>query len=114
MHELSIAQEVIRQVEETARRENARKVLTVTLTIGRWSGVDSESLAFVFPLAAEGTSVEGARLSIDEVPARVSCLECHKESEPAMPLLTCDHCGSRNVQAVAGRELFIKSVEIES
>ena len=114
MHELSIAQSVIEQVEVVARREKAVRVLTVTLTIGALSGVERESLEFVFPMAAEGTLAEKAALAVEEVPARLTCRACRAESDARMPLLACGKCGSGDVEISGGRDLFIKSVELET
>ena len=114
MHELSIAQSVIEQVEQAAGKEKAVRVLTVTLAIGALSGIERESLEFVFPMAAEGTIAAGAVLVVEEVPATAKCRACHAESDAQTPLLTCGKCGSSDVDVSGGRDLFIKSVELET
>jgi hydrogenase nickel incorporation protein HypA/HybF len=114
MHELSIAQSVIEQVEETARNEKATRVLTVTLSIGTLSGVEREALEFVFPMAAEGTLADGAALRVETIQAKLKCRACQTEADARIPLLTCAQCGSGDVEISGGRDLFIKSVELET
>ena len=114
MHELSIAQSVIEQVTETARKEKAVRVVTITLAIGVLSGVERESLEFAFPLAADGTLAAGAHLIIEEVPARFACRACHAETDFEMPMVACPTCGSGEVEVSGGRDLIIQSVELET
>ncbi len=114
MHELSIAQSIIQQIEDVARNEKAARVVTISLAIGALSGVERESLEFVFPMAAEGTMAEGAALVIENVPARLKCHACQAKSDARMPLLTCGKCGSSDVDVSGGRDLVIKSIELET
>ena len=114
MHELSIAQSIIEQVEDVARKEKAVRAVFVSLVVGALSGVERESLEFVFPMAAEGTIAEGATLVIEDMPARLKCHACRAESDARMPLLTCGKCGSSDVDITGGRDLVVKSVELET
>ncbi len=64
MHELSIARNVVAIVADAAR---GRKVVRVTLEIGRLSGVVPDSIVFCFQAVAEGTALDGAALDIAEL-----------------------------------------------
>lgn len=114
MHELSIAQSVVDQVTDAARKEKAVRVVTITLAIGALSGVERESLEFAFPLAAEGTLAADAHLVIEEVPARLTCRACHAETDFEVPMVACSKCGSGDIEVSGGRDLIIKSVELET
>jgi len=113
MHELSLAQGLVEQVQRAAAAEGAVRVLGLTLVMGAYSGVDREAFEFAFPLAAEGTCLEGAELRIEEIPVTVYCLSCQKESNPEIPYLICSHCGSTDLKLTGGREFLIQSVELE-
>lgn len=113
MHELSIAIALVEQMEQVARERNATAVPRVTLTVGVLSGVDPEALKGTFPLAAEGTPAAGAELVVEVVEAKVRCRRCGKLSTPAMPFLRCMDCGGLDVEVESGRELFIKSMDID-
>ena len=113
MHELSIAQALVEQVEEAATKEHALHVVRVVIAVGALSGVDSESLRFLFPLVAEGTVADGAELVIERVAARVRCLACGQEAQTEATFIGCSACGAKEVELSAGRELNIKTVELE-
>lgn len=68
MHELSLAEETVRIVEDAARRDGFARVRTVFVEIGRDSCVMPEALAFCFESAAKGGVAEGARLEIARPP----------------------------------------------
>jgi hydrogenase nickel incorporation protein HypA/HybF len=108
MHELAIAQSVVDGVTE---RLGDTPVGVVHLVIGRLSGVDVAALGFCFDLAAEGTTVEGARLDIDEPAGRARCRACGAEFA-ADDLLPMCRCGSVDVELCRGQELLVRSVEV--
>ena len=63
MHELSLTRNVVSMVAE---RAGGRGVLGVKLRIGRLAGVSVEAVRFCFDVCAQGTSVAGARLVVEE------------------------------------------------
>jgi hydrogenase nickel incorporation protein HypA/HybF len=58
--------------------------------------------------------VEGAELVLDEVPARVVCRRCGSETEIERLPLGCAACGSLETDVVAGEELEVEAIEVES
>jgi hydrogenase nickel incorporation protein HypA/HybF len=113
MHELSLAQGLVEQLEQAATAENAIRVGRVAVVVGRYSGVEPDAFLFAFPFAAEGTLLEQAELVIEELPATVRCKACNAESHPDPILLACGKCGSNDVELVGGREFLVKSIELE-
>ena len=55
MHELAICQALIEQVERVARDNAARRILSITVSVGPLSGVEPQLLEHAYPLAAAGT-----------------------------------------------------------
>ena len=113
MHELSIAMSLVEQMEKVAREQKATSVPQITLSVGVLSGVDPEALKGAFPLAAEATIAAGADLVVEIVEARVRCRACGTSSKPEAPFLCCVDCGGSDVEVEAGRELHIKSMDVE-
>jgi hydrogenase nickel incorporation protein HypA/HybF len=113
MHELSIAQALIEQAGDVAKQNHARCVTGITVAVGALSGVDHDALKFVFPMAAEGTLAEAASLIVDTVPAQVLCHTCNRVSNPELPSFACRQCGSENIEITGGRELMLKSVDVD-
>jgi hydrogenase nickel incorporation protein HypA/HybF len=64
LHELSLISEVIEQVSRDACQRGFQKVNSVTLTIGRLSHIQPDSLKFCFDLAKQQTILHDAALEI--------------------------------------------------
>ena len=111
MHELSIAKNIIDVVTNNLAEYPGARVDLIKVEIGIFSGVDPEALRFCFPLAAEGSSVDGAELLIDTVPLTVSCRECGND-HAISDSMQCPVCGSLNVTITSGRELAVSSVDL--
>lgn len=113
MHELSLAQALVDELERIKVKENAVDVLSVTVTVGALSGVDCESLKSVFPLVTEGTGLARTALVIRETPAVVRCEECGRDTVPELAFFRCGACGSSRVRITGGREFLIQSVQVQ-
>jgi len=113
MHELSLATALVEQVERVCEAERATAVETIRLRLGALAGVNREAFEFAFPLAAEGTRAEHAKLVFEAVPAELACDDCGQRTTPGKMFLTCGACGSRRVRVTAGREFEIVSVEVK-
>jgi hydrogenase nickel incorporation protein HypA/HybF len=113
MHELSICQAIVAQVERIAAQHAATTVASITLRIGPLSGVEAMQLEHAYPLAVAGTVLDRARLVIDSVPVRVRCRTCLEESAATPNRLVCAHCGEWRTDIVSGDELLLASVELD-
>ena len=110
MHELSIAESVVRIAD---RHAAGRRVARVEVKIGRLRQVVPSALEFAFQLVAEGTTVDGAELAIEDVPAAGVCRDCATESSlPDFPF-RCLHCGGLDLEVIRGEELLVDSLELE-
>jgi hydrogenase nickel incorporation protein HypA/HybF len=110
LHELSIAESVVRIAGHQA---NGRRVSKVHMKVGHLRQVVPSALAFSFELVAEGTPVEGAELEMEEVPAAGTCGGCGAESELSGFPLRCQLCGDLNLEIVRGEELLVEYLELE-
>ena len=110
MHELSIAESVVRIACEHA---GGRRVARVDLKVGRLRQVVPGALTFAFELVAQGTEAEGAELAIEDVPAAGRCRRCGRESELDDFPLCCAHCGGLDLELLRGEELLVDWLELE-
>ncbi len=110
MHEMGLTQSIVAIVAEQAR---GRKVKRVTLEIGRLAAVMPDAIRFCFDVVAQGSALDGAVLDIIEIPGRAHCLDCGSEVMLVDIVGRCG-CGSRNLERLAGDELNIKSMELET
>jgi hydrogenase nickel incorporation protein HypA/HybF len=114
MHELGITQNMFDLVLEEAEKAGARKVCQVDLVIGELTGAVGESIQFYFDILSRGTIVEGALISIKVVPPMVLCRNCNQTSKiPKEEFWKCPHCTEGSMEIIAGRELMVKSIEVE-
>jgi hydrogenase nickel incorporation protein HypA/HybF len=109
MHELGITQNIVAICTEKA---GSRKVLKVTIEIGKLSAIVPDAIRFCFDLCAAGTAVEGARLEINEIDGRGKCTTCGKEVNLNLLAGRCE-CGSTDIKCIAGQELNIKEMEVD-
>ncbi|MCP4751300.1 MAG: hydrogenase maturation nickel metallochaperone HypA [Proteobacteria bacterium] len=111
MHEVSIAMSILDIALEEARKAEAKKISGIRLQIGAKSGVVVDSLEFAFEMVTKNTPAEDARLDIERIPFRGECVACGHLFE-CDDFLICDRCGHFG-KIVSGRELEIKSIEVE-
>ena len=113
MHELAITQSIFDIVLEQAEKAKARKVGKVNLVIGEMTGVVSDCVQLYFDFISKGTLAEGAALSFVMVPPKAQCQGCNELFELKEFGRTCPSCGGNRLQIVAGKELFVESIEVE-
>jgi hydrogenase nickel incorporation protein HypA/HybF len=112
VHELSICQALLEQVEAVASQEGALQVVQVRVGIGPLSGVEPQLLQQAFQLARAGSIAATASLLIDRLPVRVSCRECGQETEAEVANLVCGNCGDWHTRLVSGDEMLLTQVEL--
>jgi len=111
MHELGITRNIVAIVSERSR---GQQVLRVTLEVGRLSGMFAEAIRFCFDVCSKGTPLADATLEINEVEGRGHCDACGAEPVMAAPLGRCPVCREPRLRIVAGTELKIREMEVES
>jgi len=115
MHELSVCQGLLREVEAVARDHSAERVLSVVLRIGPLAGVEPMLLEQAFTLASAGTLVAGSKLVIEQAALRLQCTECGQQAQaPSTNCLTCPACGSCRAPGLEGVELLLTRVELQT
>ena len=114
MHELSIVQTLIEQVEQEVQRSGQEgQVTRLELVIGRLSGVNSDSIRFALQMLTPGTLLEAAEVHITEPKARCCCRACGARSEIDEFVVECPACGNADLFIEGGRDLILQSIELE-
>jgi len=111
MHELSITRSVVAIVAERAA---GQRVTRVRLEIGSLSAILPDAVRFCFDICAADTALSGARLEIVEIPGRGRCGECGFEGPLSRLAGRCPQCEQASLHVIAGQELNIKEMEVES
>ena len=112
MHELSLAMNVVKIVEQEAKKAEAQKVNSITLEIGECAGVNHEILDFSWPLAVRGTIAENAEKIVQKVDGRAKCEHCDFEFEIHKLFEPCPVCRSYSYDIIQGKEFRVKSISI--
>jgi len=113
MHEMTIAMNIVDIVCQKASDEKAHKINSVELEIGDLSGIMIDSLKFCFEAACKNTIAIGAELNINIINAKAFCKSCKKEFYMDSDFSPCPKCNDFNIEIVAGKELSIKSFNID-
>jgi hydrogenase nickel incorporation protein HypA/HybF len=112
MHELSVCQAMIDQIENLVVQHRARYVEAVDVEIGELSGIDAGLFADAFSIMKEGTCAESAILNARPLPPWVQCIECNQRTATRAHHLVCGSCGGYRVTVVQGNELRLRNVKL--
>ena len=113
MHEMGIAMQIIEiATESIPEDQKGVQVEKINLKIGKLSNVVPDSLTFCFEIASKDTAVDGAILSIENIPVHARCKECSAEWTVEKPVFKCTACGSGQIKILAGQEMDISSIEL--
>jgi len=113
MHEMTIAVGIIDIVCKKAEEENATKINNVFLEIGELSGVMIDALEFGFEAATKNTLAEGAELKINKIKGKAFCKNCNTVFKIENDFSPCPDCEDFNIEIKRGKELSIKSFNID-
>ncbi len=114
MHELSITESILNTALSEAKRNNASRVVKISLTMGELSSVVPECVQEYFDLISEDTIAYKALLVFNTVPAMIHCSACGTDSHIRHYRLMCPACQSQQIQIISGQEFYIDNIEIES
>ncbi len=111
MHEYSIIQSLVDEVESVARRHAGASVHAVYVGIGELAGVDAGLLQTAYDTFRAGTMCEAAELTIRRVAARWHCPACQASIDRG-EILRCPLC-NEPARLAAGDEIVLERVELE-
>ncbi|MBN1688605.1 MAG: hydrogenase maturation nickel metallochaperone HypA [Candidatus Omnitrophica bacterium] len=114
MHEMSIAQGMIEQIEKIAQDYDAIRVTKVEIETGILRQVIADVMQTAFQAVSEGTLAEGSLLELREVPALAECRKCKMSFEPEIDNFLCPQCHLADVKILQGDEIILKSMECDS
>ena len=121
MHEFAMTTQIVENVLEAAKRNDAKKVTEVHLVIGKMTFLGIDQLRFSYKILTEDTIMKESKLIIKEQDGIILCPSCGFkgtvpiEDDPAyhvpIPSLRCPKCGEA-AKIVEGKECTITSIRI--
>ncbi|MDP3352553.1 MAG: hydrogenase maturation nickel metallochaperone HypA [Flavobacteriaceae bacterium] len=113
MHELSIVLGIVKIAEDETKKANASRVESIELEIGTLAGVEFDSLDYVWESAVKDTVLENAEKQINIIIAKGKCVDCDTIFELKNYYDSCPNCQSFFKSILQGKELRVKSLEVE-
>ncbi len=114
VHELSVCQALLIQVEDLARRQAAASVVRITIECGPLSGVEPTLLKDAFAIMRLGGIAAAAELSVVSARVSIECMECGARDEARPNRLVCGVCGGFRTRVIAGDELRLRRIEMRT
>jgi hydrogenase nickel incorporation protein HypA/HybF len=113
MHELSIVEALLGQIDEQLREHPGTRLTAVRLRVGALRQVVPEMLRFCFTAAIRDTALAGAELVVDETAAEARCGRCARTFAVDDHWFECPHCRSLGADLLRGNELELTSLELQ-
>jgi hydrogenase nickel incorporation protein HypA/HybF len=114
MHELGIAQEMLRIALEYAAKNKSARIAQFNVEISAAADESEDALRFHLEHLTRGTIAEGARFEIVRTPAQMQCLDCANEFVWTPDDVVCPRCASPRVRALTQDEFRLTSIDVET
>ncbi len=110
MHEFSLMESVLKIAKEAAENNGLSRLNSITLVVGKLSGVNIDALKFAFEaLKEEESLIKEAVLEIEEKEGQGKCPKCEKIVPVWHFDLLCRDC-NMPLQVAGGEEFYVKSI----
>ncbi|MGC9517993.1 MAG: hydrogenase maturation nickel metallochaperone HypA [Methanomicrobiales archaeon] len=120
MHELSMADAMVKTVIEVAEKNDAQEITEVDIELGEMTLLNPEQLKFMIEVLSEDSLLEGAKINIETIPIEIKCNNCgysgktkSDDLDHYAPIINCPECESMELEIITGRECNVKSIKIE-
>ena len=134
VHEWALAEAVIDAVIDVAAKKNASKITEIEIVIGELQTIDIENFKYALDVLREGTMAEGAKVRFITEKPRLRCNICgyewtigsissllgereaeavHFIPELIQVFVSCPKCGGGDIEIVAGRGVYVRSIRVE-
>ena len=113
MHELSLAEEVIRLVRSEALSHNAKAVSEITLEVGNLSGIDADAFESALKVLSENSIIDKSGINIIRKKGTGICHSCGIEFEMESRIAECPGCHNLPLEIRGGNEFRVVSLVVE-
>jgi len=113
MHEMGIANSILKAVASEMRRYPKARATKVAVRVGELAALDAESLRFCFEALSRDTKLQGLQLEIEPCPRLHRCDPCQREFAVRDYEFACPQCGSSATKCISGDELELAYLEVE-
>jgi hydrogenase nickel incorporation protein HypA/HybF len=113
MHELYIAQSILKLVEDTLTNSQAKTVNELELEIGVLAGIEYDAIEFALKVISNNSILSNATIIINKPGGKASCLDCKKDFLLNSLITICPYCKGTRFEITGGKELRVKSMLVD-
>ena len=114
MHEATLVAGILRIAEEEARKYQAKRIVSVRLTMGLLACIEEQTLRGCFEIFAENTLADKARLDIEIQPLSCTCQHCGHTFTLHTRSFACPQCAAKEIHFEGGHGCSISAIEVEN
>jgi hydrogenase nickel incorporation protein HypA/HybF len=121
MHEFSISSEIVRNVLDTAEKNNGKRILSIQLEIGELTLLNVEQVVFWVKELFKDSVAQGTEVKIKTIKARIHCNACgykggmesdQKDLFQHLIPQTCPRCNGFQIKVIKGRECILRRIQV--
>ena len=114
MHELSIAQNIVKIVIQEYEKGNySEEIKKIYFSAGKMNAIIPASLQLNFNIVKLNYNMmQNTELIIEEKAVIIRCADCDSEVEINEPIFLCQNCGSSQIKIVQGKTMYVDSFEV--
>ncbi len=113
MHELSIAEQIIRIVANEGADANAVRVTGASVSVGRMMAVERDNLLFCLDVLKKSDPLtEHTVFAVEEEKLQLQCKACGHVTVTGEFLFACEACHSQGVDVIGGGQLEVSYLEV--
>ena len=113
MHELPIAESLLKISLQYAEKANAKRINDLNIVIGELASMVDDSIQFYWEIIAKDTIAENATLHFRRVPAELQCMSCLEKYHPTDKELVCPKCSGVGAKIIKGEEFSLESIDVD-
>ncbi|MBR0160648.1 MAG: hydrogenase maturation nickel metallochaperone HypA [Oscillospiraceae bacterium] len=112
MHEIGIVRQLVRTVTDFVSENRIGEIREVVADCGELSLVIPEYVEELYPIAAKGSILENAKLTVNVVPGLAECDDCDEIFNVVEHKGICPACGSFEKTVLSGKDFTIREIVV--
>ena len=109
MHETMIAESLLIQISNEAKKQNAKPV-AAKISCGKLNAINEDVLCFAFEAIAKGTICENMKLDVEQKPLQAVCKECNNNFSVEFSNIKCPNCQGDNFELLPDAPLLLEEI----
>ena len=113
MHEYSLVESMLEQVDAIRVEQQAQSVTRIEVSVGEFAGVEPDLFRDAFEVLTDSTPAQGAELVMTTVPLEARCRRCDATFHVEQFQFECPQCHNGDIAILQGEDLILENVTLE-